>query len=274
MDTVKKIKSVEIQGAKEIAIHSLKFLRDFCNKKGFGKEFRHAARELERARPTAVVLHNCLEIVRKEKSVESIDSLIKILEDVNKDIVANGMKLFKKKGYTILTHCHSDEALAIIKKLKSSGKSISVIATETDPLEQGVKTAKELARSRVPVTLIIDSAVAHFMPEIDVVVVGTDAMRKEGVVNKIGTKLYAIAAHAHKKPFYVVGNTMKLDRRKKFEIEERAIKEVYRELTTSDRLKGVKIRNPAFDVTPWKFVSKVVTDEGVYSPSQIKKMLR
>ncbi len=112
---VRKIKSVEIQGAKEIAIYSLKFLRVICKKKGFGKEFRHATNELEKARPTAVVLHNCLEIIRKEKSLESIDELLERLENVNKQIAANGLKVFKKKRYTILTHCHSGDALAVIK---------------------------------------------------------------------------------------------------------------------------------------------------------------
>lgn len=272
--TVRKIKSVEIQGAKEIAIYSLKFLRRFCKKKGFGRAFRRVANELETARPTAVVLHNCLEILRKEKSLETIDELLKKFENVNKKIALNGLELFKKKKYTILTHCHSGEALAVIKKLKRKGKKISVIATETDPLEQGVKTAKELARARIPVTLIIDSAVGYFMPDVDAVIVGTDAMRKEGVVNKIGTKLYATAAKEHKKPFYVAGNTLKIDKRKKFEIEQRPAKEVYRELVKQYRLKRVKIRNPAFDITPWKFVSKVITERGVYTPSQIKKMLR
>lgn len=271
---VKKIKSVQVQGAKEIAIYSLKFLRRLCKKKGFGKEFRHAANELEKARPTAVVLHNCLEVIRKEKSLESIDELLEKLGRVNKQIAANGLKVLKKKRYTILTHCHSGEALAVIKALKRKGKRIQVIATETDPLEQGVKTAKELARARVPVTLVIDSAVGYFMLDIDAVVVGTDAMRREGVVNKIGTKLYAIAAKRHKKPFYVAGNTLKLDRRKKFEIEQRPSKEVYRELMKPGRLKGVKIKNPAFDITPWEFVSKVITERGVYTPAQIKRMLR
>jgi len=271
---VRKIKSVEIQGAKEIAIYSLKFLRRVCKEKGFGREFTQAANALEKARPTAVVLHNCLEIIRKKKNLETIDELLKKLERVNKDIATNGVKFFKKKKYTILTHCHSGEALALIKALKRKGKKISAIATETDPLEQGVKTAKELARARIPVTLIVDSAVGSYMKDIDMVIVGTDAMRKEGVVNKIGTKLYAIATMEYNKAFYVVGNTLKFDKRKKFEIEQRPAKEVYKELTKPYRLKRVKIRNPAFDITPWKFVSRVITERGVYTPSQIKKMLR
>lgn len=271
---VRKIKSVEIQGAKNIAIYSLKFLRVFCKDVGFGKEFTRAAKKLEDVRPTAVVLHNCLEIIRKNKSLDVIDELLERLEKVDNNIAANGLKIFRKKKYKILTHCHSNEALSVIKSLKKGGKSISIIVTETDPLEQGVKTAKELSSKRIPVTLIVDSAVGQLMPEVDMVIVGTDSMRREGVINKIGTNLYAMSAKENDKPFFVVGNTLKLDKRKDFEIEQRPVEEVRKELLRSYRLKKVKIKNPAFDITPWKFVSKVITEKGVYSPSQIKKMLR
>ncbi len=271
---VRKINSVEVQGAKEIAIFSLDFLYGFCEKNGFGKEFRHASSRLEKARPTAVVLHNCLKIVEKEKTLDSIKELIKKLKNADKKIAKNGLKVFRKKEYNILTHCHSSEVISLIKALKKKGKRLSIIATETDPLEQGVKTAKEVSKLHIPVTLIVDSAVANFIPEIDAVIVGTDAMRKEGVVNKIGTNLYANAAKENKKPFYVVGNTLKLDKRKKFKIEQRPAKEVYRELSKHYRLKGVKIKNPAFDITPWKLISKVITECDAYTPSQIKRMLR
>ena len=270
----RKSKRQSVQGAKNIAIFSLKFLRTVAKKKGFGKQFRRAARELEKTRPTAVVLHNCLEIVRKEKTLESIDELLKRLDSMNKNLASRGLKVFKRKEYTILTHCHSSEALAVIKALKRNGKRISVIATETDPLEQGVRTVKELAKARIPVTLIIDSAVGYFMPDIDAMIVGTDGFRKEGVVNKIGTKLYAIAAKQHRKPVYVVGDMLKVDKRKKFEIEQRPAKEVYDNLMKNYHLKRVKIKNPAFDITPWEFVSKIITECGVYTPAQMKKMLR
>jgi ribose 1,5-bisphosphate isomerase len=271
---VKKIKSVKVQGAKEIAVYSLKFLRKLGKERGFGKEFSHAAKKLEDTRPTAVVLHNCLEIIDKEKNLESIDSLLEKLELANDKIAESGANLFRKKNYSILTHCHSSEALAVIKELKKRGKKISVISTETDPLEQGVKTAKELTKEGIKVTLIVDSAVANFMPKIDMVIVGTDAMRREGIVNKIGTCLYAESAEEHGKPFFVVGSTLKLDRRKNFEIEYRSPKEVRRELTKRYGLAGVNIENPAFDITPWRFVSRVITESGAYTPTQIKRMLK
>lgn len=271
---VMKIRSLEVQGAKEIAVYSLKFLRKLAKKRGFGRELNRAMDELEHARPTAVVLHNCLRIIRISKSLKTIDALIYHLEKIDEEIAINGLKLLRGGGYNILTHCHSGEALAVIKMLKRKRKRIRVVATETDPLEQGVKTSKELARARIPVTLVVDSSVGYFMPEIDIVIVGTDAMRKEGVVNKIGTKLYAIAAKAHGKPFYVAGNLFKLDKRKEFKIEHRSPKEVYKELVKPGRLKGVKIKNPAFDVTPWEYVTKVITEDGVFTPAQIKRMLK
>jgi len=171
-----------------------------------------------------------------------------------------------KKNYVIMTHCHSGEALRVIKLGKK--KKISVIATETEPREQGVKTVKELRDMKIPVILIVDSAVGYFMPQVDCVILGSDAIRREGNVNKIGSYNIALAAWQHKKPYYVVADTLKLDKRRKFEIEERPAHEVYR------KLKGVKIRNPAFDITPWKFITRIITEKGVMTPGNILRLLR
>lgn len=269
----KNIKSVKVQGAKQIAIYSLKFLKRFCKKHGFGKEFEITAKKLEKIRPTAVVLHNCLKILKKEKSLKTINKLVKNLNESTKKIAKIGSKLIKN-NHIIMTHCHSGEALAVIKQAWKEGKKISVIATETDPLEQGVKTAKELAKLKIPVTLITDSAVGYFMPEVNLVMVGSDAIRKEGIVNKTGTSLLALAAKENKNPFYVIANSLKLDRRKKIVIEERPAREVYLELLHPGKLEGVKIRNPAFDVTPWKFITAVVTEKGILKPEQILRLLK
>lgn len=270
--TVNDIKSVKIQGAKEIAVYGLKFLRSFCKKNGFGLKFEVAAKILEESRPTAVVLHNCLEILKKERKLRTIDRLLKQLDTSTKKIAKKGSKLIKN-NYKIMTHCHSGEALAVIKQAWKEGKKISVIATETDPLEQGVKTAKELAKLKIPVTLITDSAVGHFMKEVDCVLVGTDAIRvvkPRGVVNKTGTLNLALAAKKFKKPFFVAGNSLKVDKRKKFVIEERPAKEVYRELVHPGKLKGVRIRNPAFDIVSFNLVSKIITEKGSFRTKTIR----
>jgi ribose 1,5-bisphosphate isomerase len=271
---IEEIKSVRIQGAKEIAIYSLKFLREFCKKNGFGLKFEVAAWKLEETRPTAVVLHNCLDILKKNRKIKTINRLIGQLEDSSKIIAKKGSKLIKN-NYKIMTHCHSGEALGVIKQAWKEGKKISLIAKETDPLEQGVKTAKEIAKLGIPVTIITDSAAGYFIKEVDCVIVGCDSIRKkEGVINKTGTYLIALAAKAKKKPFYVAGNTLKLDKRKKFSIEERPGKEVYRELMHPGKLTGIKLRNPAFDTTPLSLVTGLITEKGIMKPKQILRLLK
>jgi ribose 1,5-bisphosphate isomerase len=264
---IKNIKDVKVQGAKEIALYALKFLKDFCKKNGFGLKFEVACKFLEEARPTAVVLHNCLEILKSKRNLKTIDKLINYLENVNKKIAKFGNKIVKD-NYLIMTHCHSGEALSVIKHAWKSKKKISVIATETEPLHQGIKTVKELAKEKIPVTLIVDSAMGYFMKSVDMVIVGTDAIRivePKGVVNKIGTLLLALAAKKYNKPFYVVGNLLKIDKRKFFKIEERPYKEVYH------KLKGVKIRNPAFDVVPFNLVTGIVNEKGVFKTNEFLK---
>ena len=132
-DAIENIKSVRIQGAKEIAVYALNFLREFCKKNGFGLKFEVAVWKLEEVRPTAVVLHNCIEILKKKRRLKTINRIIKQLEDSNKRIAKNGSRLIKNT-YKIMTHSHSGEALAVIKQAWKEGKKLSVIATETDPL--------------------------------------------------------------------------------------------------------------------------------------------
>lgn len=259
------IKVMQIQGARSIAVESLKFLKVFCKKNGFGRNFVKAADRLEKMRPTAVVLHNCLEIVREEKSIRSIDMLLNRFKKMSPQIAENGSKIIKD-GSVIMTHCHSGEALSAIMAAKS--KKISVIATITEPFEQGVMTVKELAEANIPVTLILDSAVSYFMKDVDLVIIGSDALRREGNVNKIGSLNIAVSARNFKKPYYIVADTLKLDNRKKLLIEERSSEEVH------EKIRNVVIKNPVFDITPWKYVTRVITEKGVMTPGNILRLLR
>lgn len=261
------IKKVHVQGAKEIALYALKFFKTFCKQNGFGLKFEVAAMVLERARPTAVVLHNVLEILKKKKKISTINKLIRELQKSTEKISKVGQKIVKN-NFKILTHCHSGEALSIIEEA-AKRKKISVVGTLTEPLHQGIKTAKELASKKIPITLIVDSAVGHVMKDVDIVIIGTDSMRSNGFVNKVGTHIVAEEARRHRKPLYVVGSHFKFDTRKKFVIEERPASEVW-----DKPLKGVKIRNPAFDLVSWKYVTKVITDKGIFTPRRIAGMLR
>ena len=266
---VSDIKNFRVQGANQIAVFGLKFLRGYAKQHGFGLKFEAAAHFLEEARPTAVVLHNCIEEVKKKKTIGSIDSLLKFLQSLHEKEARNADKIIRD-GYTVLTYCHSGEAMSFIKHVfVKHKKRISVIACETEPLEQGIRTVREIMAAGIPVTLINDNAVNFMMKDVDVVVVGADAMRKEGLVNKIGTSMVALSAKENRVPFYVVGSTLKLDSRKKLKIEERPAKEIYRKITDKSGIGGARFRNPAFDVTPWKNVTAIVTESGVMSPSAL-----
>ncbi|MDE1830193.1 MAG: hypothetical protein KGI25_07705 [Thaumarchaeota archaeon] len=267
----KDIKEFKVQGANQIALYGLSFLKDVAVKNGFGDKFKTASRHLKQARPTAVVLHNCIDIVKSDRKITTIDSLIDTLNTVGKReavysdrIIANNSK--------IITYCHSGEAMSFIKHAwKTHGKKLAVIACKTDPLEQGITTAREIARERIPVTLIDDNAIGFFIKSIDMVVVGADALRKEGVVNKIGTSLLAQAANSASKPVYVVANSLKIDKRKKFKIEERPATEIKKSIHA--RMYGIKIRNPAFDITPWEHVTNIVNENGIFTTKQFARLL-
>lgn len=264
------IKTLKIQGATNIALASLKYLKNFSKKEGFGKKFDIETEKLLKLRPTAVILYNVINELKKEKSKEKIFKLIKELENAKEKIAKSGAPLIKN-GFQVHTHCHSTHAITVIKEAALQGKKFSVIVDITEPKLQGVITAKELAKMKnIKVILIADNAAGlalspPFFPIDDIVIVGADAIRKEGVVNKIGTYLLAVAAKEQKIPFYVATTTFAIDKRKNFEIEERPTSEVYK------KIPGVEIRNPAFDITPLKYITGFITEKGVFSSEEFKR---
>lgn len=267
--TVKDIKTMRVRGANVIAIAGLEALKKVAKKEGFGRKFNKACSLLTKARPTAVPLYNAIEIVKKEKKIESIERMIFYLENIGEVIGFVNFKIIKNNS-TILTHCHSRDVIDFLRVVKGKRKKFDIIVTETRPLYQGIKTAKELSELDIPVTYIIDSAAGFFSKDIDLILSGCDAIRKEGVVNKIGTYSLAILAKESKIPLYFVGGTIKFDRRKKFVIEERSPEEIIKK----GKLKKCKVRNPAFDITPWKFVKGIISERGILKPGQVLRMLR
>ena len=255
MDFASRLKAMKIQGATNITIASMKHLKTFSRKNGFENKFDVECRKIIAARPTAVVLYNALTRVKKEKDWKSIDHIINDLAEAKKKTAKNAGKIFSKRE-TVLTHCHSTDVMAALVKNKSKIKE--VIVTETRPRDQGIITAKELLAKKIKVSFIVDSAISDFIGKCDVVFVGADALRKEGLVNKVGTYPLALVAKENGKPFYVVTTTFAIDKRKKIFMEERPITE----LGHKD-LRNAKIYNPAFDLTPWKYVTGVITENGI-----------
>ncbi len=263
-DIADDIKQLRMQGARQIALESLHYLRKFSNSNGFGKKFGHECKRLLAARPTAVVLYNVLKELEKDRTTKKIDALTAELIDADKKIASNGKKIFKK-NITVMTHCHSHEVVSLL--IAQAKKIRRVYITETRPFYQGRITAMELA-GKVPATLIVDSAAGFYMGDVDAVIVGCDALRKDGVVNKIGTLMLAITACEFGRRVYVVGDTLKIDKRKSMKIEMREPREV------GKPIKYVDIKNPVFDITPWKYVHSVLNERGIHRTKQFLEMLK
>ena len=180
---------------------------------------------------------------------------------------------------TVLTHCNAGAlatagfgtALGVIRAAVESGKRVRVIADETRPFLQGARlTAWELARDDIPVTLITDSMAGHFLKSgaVDCVIVGADRVAANGdVANKIGTYMVAVAAHENNIPFYVAAPLSTVDLALSsgdlIPIESRASNEVTHFRGQQIAPRGVEVANPAFDVTPHRYISAIVTDYGV-----------
>jgi methylthioribose-1-phosphate isomerase len=202
----------------------------------------------------------------------------------NREIGRYGSRLIDD-GDTVLTHCNAGAlatveygtALGVIRAAWESGKKIDVIATETRPKLQGARlTAYELKSEGIPFCLITDSMVGYVMSRglVDKAVVGADRIVCDAVVNKIGTYSVAVLAHEHGVPFYVAApvSTFDLDHTAKdVVIEERSPDEVTCFRSEKVAPVGTVVLNPAFDVTPMKYVAGVICEKGVFAPRELVK---
>ena len=203
--------------------------------------------------------------------MKAIDAILKYLQKAQEWIAYNGSKIIKN-GDVIMVHCHSSTVLNILRRAKmEEHKKFKVIVTETRPKMQGLKTAKELVKMGVPIYYIVDSAGPFFMSVCNLVLVGSDAIRAEGILNKIGTYPLALAAREIGVPFYVAASKDKLDYDIVSKIEDRPD----REIGNPEELEktGGEIENPAFDLTPWKLITAVITESGLLGEREIRILL-
>jgi len=253
-------------------------------------ELEDAAAILKSTRPTAVNLFWAADRVLDKArdfygDIDGLKALVvaeaqKIADEdaeANRVMGENGAALIND-GDVILTHCNAGElatveygtALGVIRAAWKQGKKIKVIATETRPLLQGARlTAYELKRDGIPVTLITDSMVGYVMSKglVDKVVVGADRIVKDGVANKIGTFTVAVLAHEHGVPFYVAAPKSTFDLKRKSAdiiIEQRKPEEVTHYGGKQVAAEGVEVLNPAFDITPLRYVSAIIHENGIY----------
>ena len=260
-------------------------------------ELEEAAELIRSTRPTAVNLFWAIERVLKaareaEGDVEAIreavvrEANLIAEEDVamNKRIGKHGQALVPQRA-TILTHCNAGAlatvgygtALGVVRAAVETGKEVHVIATETRPLLQGARlTAYELLKDGINVTLITDNMVGYVMAKgmIDLVVVGADRIVRDGVFNKIGTYSIAVLAKEHGIPFYVAAPSSTLDLSRassEVVIEERDPREVTHVGPIRIAPEGVKVLNPAFDFTPMRYITAIITEDGVFKPDELLK---
>jgi len=252
-------------------------------------------------RPTAVNIKWAVERIkmflteRKEHPVDKLKAMLVeeanniLLEDIeiNRAIGKWGAQ-FIKEGDTIITHCNAGSlatggygtATAPIRVAVEQGKKIQVIADETRPVLQGCRlTAWELMEDNIPVTLITDNTAGALLRkgEINLAIVGTDRTVANGdVANKIGTYSLAVLCKENGVPFYVAAPFSSIDftipSGEFIPIEERGSEEVTHIFECHIAPEGVKVRNLAFDVTPAKYITGIITEKGVFRPADLHKL--
>jgi ribose 1,5-bisphosphate isomerase len=291
-DTAKRIKKLEVQGARNVAIAAIKALEALAaetnakKRKEFLKELKEAQATFFASRSPEPLMRNAIRWIIsqvEQRGKEEVDALAKRVSsssnqflknlEASKECIAEiGAKRIRD-NMVVFTHCHSSTVTYLLSKAKKDGRNFEVVCTETRPVFQGRITAKEMLALGVKTTLIVDSAARSFMRDADIVVLGADAITSEGnVINKIGTSTVALLSHEARKPFYVVAELLKFDPAtvcgEYAKIEERSPDEVWK--AAPEKL---VVRNLAFDVTRRDFIHGVICEEGIIPPHSVKEVM-
>jgi methylthioribose-1-phosphate isomerase len=297
------IKTMKIRGAPLLGVSAAFALALVAanskaeNKEKLLKELETAAEIIRQTRPTAVNLFWALDrILDKAKKFSGnraalasfiVEEAQRIADEdaaANRAIGKHGARLIND-GDAILTHCNAGElatveygtALGVIREAWRQGKHIKVYADETRPLLQGARlTVYELKRDGIPVTLITDNMAGYVMhmKMINKVIVGADRIVRDAVINKIGTFTVAVLAKEHKIPFYVAAPTSTFDltrTSKNVTIEQRKPEEVTHVGSKCITVVGADVLNPAFDITPLKYVTAIISEKGIIQPRALRK---
>ncbi|HEX55011.1 MAG: ribose 1,5-bisphosphate isomerase [Candidatus Altiarchaeales archaeon] len=292
--TVKAIKDMRIRGALDIAIASADTLYGVVNSEARDTNellsmLRDAGEKLKSARPTAISLPNSVNYIIyvaernkdlaldefREKLSAEIKNFINEQKNAIDKIAEIGSRLVDDND-RILTHCQSDTVINLLRRVNEEGKEIDVICTETRPRYQGRISARLLAKYKIPVTLIVDSAAFLAMKELNVdkVIVGADTIYANGdLINKIGTSQIALFAKELDIDFIVASESIKFSPESvigsKVVIEERPAREVIR-----SHIEGVEVFNPAFDITHAEYIDMIITEFGVIPPQAVYSIVR
>jgi len=240
----KKIKDIKIQGAGNIAKSALQAYHLI--------PIKSSKKKLLSLRPTEPMMENVLELAEKGKYYKALKHFSEAQEKINSEV----FKLIKNKD-VIFTHCHSTNVINSLIYSRKKGKKFEVYNTETRPLFQGRKTAKQLKNAGIKITMFIDSAMDDAITESDIVFLGADALLRKGIINKIGSEAIAEISYLRKKPVYIIADSWKFTK-SKVPLENRKLNEVWDKAP-----KNIKIKNPAFEFVPKKYISGIITELGL-----------
>ncbi len=301
------IKRLSVRGAPAIGVAGafgvLLAVQNFKgnDKTKFLKTFNDACEYLVSSRPTAVNLFNMINAMADvvlEHAAEDVATLKKLLHkramEIFKEdqlvcrsmgnhgaqLITNGMRCLTVCNAGALATVDYGTALGVFYSAKAKGKKFSVYSCETRPLLQGARlTCWELTREKIDTTLICDNMAASLMGKgkVDIIFAGADRIASNGdTANKIGTYMLAVLAKHHGVPFYIVAPKSTFDLKIKsgaeIPIEERSADEVTNFAGMPTAPKGVKIYNPAFDVTPANLITGIVTEYGIIRPPYISNI--
>ncbi|MWV64685.1 ribose 1,5-bisphosphate isomerase [Halorubrum sp. JWXQ-INN 858] len=293
-ETAEAIATMEIRGAATIASGAAEALATQAREieaddpAAFRASMRAAARTLHETRPTAVSLPNALRYVLRRMAgddvgalrrsiLDAVEEFVRQLDRAQDDLGEIGANRLAD-GDTVMTHCHSTDALACVEAAVAQGKEIEAIVKETRPRNQGHITAEQLRDAGVPVTLIVDSAARRYLDDVDHVVVGADSIAADGsVINKVGTSGLAVNARERGVPIMTAAQTIKLHPETltghTVEIEMRDEAEVIAPDARA-AIGEISVENPAFDVTPPRYMDAIVTEHGQFPPESIVTLMR
>ena len=252
---LKHIKEIKIQGARSIAkaaLYAYSLMKT-----------REARKQLIAARPTEPMLSNVLHRIENQP----YKKILQHFDDAQQKINKFAFKIIKNNS-TIFTHCHSTNVVNALIYAKRHGKRFQVYNTETRPLFQGRKTARQLSKAGIKVAMTADLAAGDALTKggkikkADIVLLGADAILKDGVINKIGSAMFAEIAYGNKIPVYIIADSWKYSPRN-VKIEERDFHEIWKYAPSH-----IKIKNPAFEKIPAKYIKAVVSELGVFTLKQ------
>ena len=245
------IKEIKIQGATNIAKSALEAYSILQTKS--------TIRKLISLRPTEPMLQNVLaKLDKKEDKNKILNHFQEAQDKINKEV----LNLIKNKDI-IFTHCHSTNVVKALIYAHKKSRKFEVYNTETRPLFQGRKTARELSSAGINITQFVDSAILIAMKKTNKVFLGADAILKNGdVINKVGSGMISEIAKDNKIPVYIIADSWKFTK-KNIEMEQRNPGEIWDNVP-----KNIKIKNPAFEKVRGENITAIVSELGVLTPRE------